>query len=187
MAVWFPTQLSTATGIFNPLRQAVNLLLQRERPRGGRFTHNVGPLLCSKVFRHGSHCHTHTHRNEQKSGAFWNSTTCPRCRHLPILKSLDKSTQVGSSSPPSPHDESNSSERNQQSYISYVPRAAGSHCPVTVVFAHHLQGANPVSVKVTLRGKKYDVKGATSVEDVQKSVEEQAGLAKEQQVRTGVC
>lgn len=47
-----------------------------------------------------------------------------------------------------------------------------------------LQGANPVSVKVTLRGKKYDVKGATSVEDVQKSVEEQAGLAKEQQVLT---
>ena len=47
-----------------------------------------------------------------------------------------------------------------------------------------LQGANPVSVKVTLRGKKYDVKDATSVEDVQKSVEEQAGLAKEQQVTT---
>lgn len=45
-----------------------------------------------------------------------------------------------------------------------------------------MQGANPVSVKVTLRGKKYDVKDATSVEDVQKSVEEQAGLAKEQQV-----
>lgn len=45
-----------------------------------------------------------------------------------------------------------------------------------------VQGANPVSVKVTLRGKKYDVKDATSVEDVQKSVEEQAGLAKEQQV-----
>eukprot|EP00903_Cladosiphon_okamuranus_P017110 g15764.t1 len=42
-------------------------------------------------------------------------------------------------------------------------------------------GANPVSVKVTLRGKKYDVKDVTSVEDVQKSVEEQAGLAKEQQ------
>lgn len=39
-----------------------------------------------------------------------------------------------------------------------------------------------MSVKVTLRGKKYDVQGATSVEDVQKSVEEQAGLAKEQQV-----
>ena len=36
---------------------------------------------------------------------------------------------------------------------------------------------------VTLRGKKYDVKGATNVEDVQKSVEEQAGLAKEQQVQ----
>lgn len=42
-----------------------------------------------------------------------------------------------------------------------------------------------MSVKVTLRGKKYDVNGATSVEDVQKSVEEQAGLAKEQQVRYG--
>lgn len=39
-----------------------------------------------------------------------------------------------------------------------------------------------MSVTVTLRGKKYDVKGATSVDDVQKSVEEQAGLAKEQQV-----
>ncbi|CAM9597472.1 unnamed protein product, partial [Laminaria digitata] len=39
----------------------------------------------------------------------------------------------------------------------------------------------PVSVVVTLRGKKYDVKGATSVSDVQKSVEEQAGLAQEQQ------
>ena len=39
---------------------------------------------------------------------------------------------------------------------------------------------------VTLRGKKYDVKGATSVSDVQKSVEEQAGLAKEQQVRTAI-
>ncbi|CAB1105595.1 unnamed protein product [Ectocarpus sp. CCAP 1310/34] len=44
-----------------------------------------------------------------------------------------------------------------------------------------LGGAGPVSVKVTLRGKKYDVQGATCVEDVQKSVEEQAGLAKEQQ------
>lgn len=44
-----------------------------------------------------------------------------------------------------------------------------------------LQGA-PVSVVVTLRGKKYDVNGATSVADVQKSVEEQAGLAQEQQV-----
>lgn len=39
-----------------------------------------------------------------------------------------------------------------------------------------------MSVVVTLRGKKYDVKGATSVADVQKAVEEQAGLAKEQQV-----
>lgn len=37
---------------------------------------------------------------------------------------------------------------------------------------------------MTLRGKKYDVVGATCVEDVQKSVEEQAGLAKEQQVNT---
>lgn len=43
-----------------------------------------------------------------------------------------------------------------------------------------------MSVTVTLRGKKYDVKGATSVDDVQKSVEEQAGLAKEQQVLSGI-
>lgn len=35
---------------------------------------------------------------------------------------------------------------------------------------------------VTLRGKKYEVKEATSVADVQKSVEDQAGLPKEQQV-----
>lgn len=55
------------------------------------------------------------------------------------------------------------------------------HAPFTLLIAFD-QGANPVSVTVTLRGKKYDVKDATSVEDVQKSVEEQAGLAKEQQV-----
>lgn len=44
------------------------------------------------------------------------------------------------------------------------------------------QGA-PLSLTVTLRGKKYEVTDATSVADVQKSVEDQAGLAKEQQVQ----
>lgn len=53
--------------------------------------------------------------------------------------------------------------------------------PLVISYPPSPQQGGPLSLTVTLRGKKYEVKGAATVADVQKSVEQQAGLAQEQQ------